>query len=206
MGEVSSPAGLTNAITDLERRTIARVTRRLLPLLMACYFVAYLDRVNVGFASLTMNKALGFSASVYGFGAGIFFLGYCTFEVPSNLLLERYGAPHMAVARHDHMGPRLFQHGVQRMRQAVELVVRLAHRHAVHDFAPHDPLCAAVDGLDGVFELRVHFGPGYRVYYAIAGKQIILLLCAGNKRSQQADIKRVCSYWGEWQTRASDER
>src|ERR1700760_2819049 len=97
MGEVSSPvglapAGLTNAITDLERRTIARVTRRLLPLLMACYFVAYLDRVNVGFASLTMNQALGFSSAVYGFGGGIFFLGCFIFEVPSNVLLSKLGA------------------------------------------------------------------------------------------------------------------
>ena len=59
---------------------------------MACYFVAYLDRVNVGFASLTMNKALGFSSAVYGFGAGIFFLGYFIFEVPSNVLLSKVGA------------------------------------------------------------------------------------------------------------------
>src|SRR6202046_2801381 len=85
-------AGLSDEITDLERQTVARVSRRLLPLLMACYFVAYLDRVNVGFASLTMNKALGFSAAVYGFGAGIFFLGYFIFEVPSNVLLSKVGA------------------------------------------------------------------------------------------------------------------
>jgi ACS family tartrate transporter-like MFS transporter len=56
------------------------------------YFVAYLDRVNVGFAALQMNAALGFSASVYGFGAGIFFVGYFLFEVPSNLMLARIGA------------------------------------------------------------------------------------------------------------------
>jgi MFS family permease len=85
-------AGLDNEITDLERRTIARVTRRLLPLLIACYFIAYLDRVNVGFASLTMNKALNFSSAVYGFGGGIFFLGYFIFEVPSNVLLSKIGA------------------------------------------------------------------------------------------------------------------
>src|ERR1700735_210189 len=85
-------AGLSDEITDLERQTVARVSRRLLPLLMACYFVAYLDRVNVGFASLTMNKALGFTAAVYGFGAGIFFLGYFIFEVPSNVLLSKVGA------------------------------------------------------------------------------------------------------------------
>ena len=58
MEATPSRAALTDEITDLERQTIARVTRRLLPLLIACYFVAYLDRVNVGFASLTMNKAL----------------------------------------------------------------------------------------------------------------------------------------------------
>jgi MFS transporter, ACS family, tartrate transporter len=92
MSEAPSRAGLTDQITDLERQTIARVSRRLLPLLMACYFVAYLDRVNVGFASLTMNKALGFTSAVYGFGGGIFFLGYFIFEVPSNILLSKVGA------------------------------------------------------------------------------------------------------------------
>jgi MFS family permease len=92
MKQVLPGSELTHEITALERQTIARVARRLLPLLMACYFVAYLDRVNVGFASLTMNKALGFSSSVYGFGAGIFFLGYFIFEVPSNVLLSKIGA------------------------------------------------------------------------------------------------------------------
>ncbi len=77
---------------DLETRTIARVTMRLVPFLIVCYFVAYLDRVNVGFAALTMNKDLGISATAYGFGAGIFFLSYFIFEVPSNLFLERFGA------------------------------------------------------------------------------------------------------------------
>lgn len=77
---------------DLETRTIARVTTRLVPLLIACYFVAYLDRVNVGFAALTMNEDLGISATAYGLGAGIFFLSYFLFEVPSNLVLERFGA------------------------------------------------------------------------------------------------------------------
>ena len=79
-------------ITQLERDTMRRVARRLLPLLILCYFVAYLDRVNVGFAALTMNRALGFTAAVYGFGSGIFFLGYFIFEVPSNILLSKVGA------------------------------------------------------------------------------------------------------------------
>ncbi|CAO4178477.1 MFS transporter [Methylorubrum populi] len=69
-----------------------KVARRLLPFLMLCYFFAYLDRVNVGFAALTMNRDVGLSASAYGFGAGLFFLGYVAFEVPSNLILERVGA------------------------------------------------------------------------------------------------------------------
>ena len=80
------------AHTELERATMARVARRLLPMLIACYFVAYLDRVNVGFAGLTMNKDLGFSSAVFGFGGGIFFLGYFLFEVPSNVILEKVGA------------------------------------------------------------------------------------------------------------------
>ncbi|GEO99955.1 MFS transporter [Methylobacterium haplocladii] len=69
-----------------------KVSRRLLPFLMLCYFVAYLDRVNVGFAALTMNRDLGLSPAVYGFGAGVFFLGYFLFEVPSNVILEKVGA------------------------------------------------------------------------------------------------------------------
>jgi MFS transporter, ACS family, tartrate transporter len=82
----------TEQTLEMERRVIQKVSRRLLPFLIICYFVAYLDRVNVGFAGLTMNKDLGFTATVFGWGAGIFFLGYFIFEVPSNLALERFGA------------------------------------------------------------------------------------------------------------------
>jgi ACS family tartrate transporter-like MFS transporter len=76
----------------LEQRTIAKVSWRLLPLIVVIYFVAYMDRTNVSFASLSMNKDLGFSAYIYGWGAGIFFLGYFLFEVPSNVILEKTGA------------------------------------------------------------------------------------------------------------------
>ncbi len=76
----------------LGRATILRVTRRLLPFLMLLYVVAYIDRVNIGFAALQMNDDLGLSAAMYGFGAGIFFIGYALFEVPSNLILARIGA------------------------------------------------------------------------------------------------------------------
>jgi sugar phosphate permease len=67
----------------------ARVTRRLIPVLFACYVAAYLDRVNVGFAKLQMLTDLRFSETVYGLGAGIFFIGYFLFEVPSNIMLHR---------------------------------------------------------------------------------------------------------------------
>jgi ACS family tartrate transporter-like MFS transporter len=76
----------------VEGRTIAKVSKRLVPFLIVCYFIAYLDRVNVSFAALTMNQDLGLSQTAFGFGAGIFFLAYFLFEVPSNLLLERVGA------------------------------------------------------------------------------------------------------------------
>jgi MFS transporter, ACS family, tartrate transporter len=82
----------TGAPDTLERATMRRVATRLLPMLILCYFVAYLDRVNVGFAALTMNKALGLTATIFGFGSGIFFLGYFIFEVPSNVILARIGA------------------------------------------------------------------------------------------------------------------
>ena len=77
---------------DLERATIRRVTRRLIPFLFVLYIANYLDRVNVSFAALQMNHDLGFSGAAYGLGAGIFFLGYCLCQVPSNLLLARVGA------------------------------------------------------------------------------------------------------------------
>src|SRR5712672_614726 len=77
---------------DLERRVIGKVMRRLIPFLILCYFVAYLDRVNVSFAKLHMNQALGFSEAAFGLGAGLFFIAYFLFEVPSNIFLERVGA------------------------------------------------------------------------------------------------------------------
>ena len=71
---------------------LAKTRRRLIPFLFLLYIVAYLDRINVGFAALQMNQALGFSPTIYGFGAGIFFLSYVLFEIPSNVILSRVGA------------------------------------------------------------------------------------------------------------------
>ncbi len=77
---------------SIERRTIAKVSWRLLPLVALGYCIAYIDRSNISFAALTMNKDLGFNAYIYGWGAGIFFFSYFLFEIPSNLILEKVGA------------------------------------------------------------------------------------------------------------------
>jgi MFS transporter, ACS family, tartrate transporter len=80
-------------MTDsVEKRALRRITWRIVPYVCLLYFIAFIDRVNIGFAALTMNKDLGLSPAVFGFGAGIFFLGYFIFEVPSNLILEKVGA------------------------------------------------------------------------------------------------------------------
>lgn len=71
---------------------VRTATKRLIPLLALAYLLNYIDRVNVGFASLTMNADLGLSAAAYGLGAGLFFIGYFVFEVPSNVILHRVGA------------------------------------------------------------------------------------------------------------------
>src|SRR3954453_2624309 len=76
-------------VRDLALRKIGY---RLIPFLFILYVVAWLDRVNVGFAALQMNADLHFSETAFGFGSGVFFLGYCIFEVPSNLILARVGA------------------------------------------------------------------------------------------------------------------
>lgn len=82
----------TSTIDELEAATMRRVSWRLMPFLLGAYIICYIDRVNVGFAALQMNKAVGIDPKTYGLGAGIFFIGYFFFEVPSNLALQRFGA------------------------------------------------------------------------------------------------------------------
>jgi MFS transporter, ACS family, tartrate transporter len=79
-------------IRTIEQATMRKVYWRVLPIAAASYFFCYLDRINVGFAALTMNKDLGLDAATFGFSAGVFFWGYFLFEVPSNLILEKVGA------------------------------------------------------------------------------------------------------------------
>ncbi|MCK1474615.1 MFS transporter [Bradyrhizobium sp. 197] len=78
--------------SEIQTRVLRKITWRIVPFIMLLYFVAFIDRVNIGFASLTMNKDIGLSPTVYGFGAGIFFWGYFLFEVPSNIILHKVGA------------------------------------------------------------------------------------------------------------------
>src|SRR5689334_5855684 len=92
MPQVTGAAVGPAPLQEAEERTYRKVTIRILPFLFLCYLAAYLDRVNVGFAKLQMLRELNFSETVYGLGAGIFFLGYVIFEVPSNIILHRVGA------------------------------------------------------------------------------------------------------------------
>ena len=83
----------TSDLSPVEQRAvIRRVTRRLITFAFVCYVVAYIDRVNIGFAATALQRDLRLSDTAYGIGAGLFFLGYCVFEIPSNLILERIGA------------------------------------------------------------------------------------------------------------------
>src|SRR4051795_4606960 len=88
----SEPATTTAVESDLQPRTMRKVAARLIPVLLVLYVIAYLDRVNVTFAQDKLQEDLGFSSAVYGFGAGVFFIGYFFLEVPSNLALHRFGA------------------------------------------------------------------------------------------------------------------
>jgi len=96
--EISAPFATEDAIRSLgdsatiEARTIRKLQLRLLPFLFLLYVIAFVDRINIGFAALTMNKELAMTSQQFGFAAGVFFFGYCLFEVPSNLLLHKIGA------------------------------------------------------------------------------------------------------------------
>src|SRR4051794_25930088 len=85
-------AGSTKMTDATHNATVKKVFLRLMPVLFISYILAYIDRINIGFAALKMNTDLGISPYIYGLGAGVFFLGYFIFEIPSNLILEKTGA------------------------------------------------------------------------------------------------------------------
>lgn len=78
--------------TSLEKKTIRKVTWRIIPFVFICYIISYIDRANLGYAALEMNKDIALSSEVFGFASGIFFIGYFLFEVPSNVMMQRFGA------------------------------------------------------------------------------------------------------------------
>lgn len=82
----------SSQVGEFGHLVLRRVTLRLMPVLLICYVIAFIDRTNIGIASLTMNQDIGLSDAAFGLGAGIFFIGYSVFEVPSNMLLTRLGA------------------------------------------------------------------------------------------------------------------
>lgn len=95
MGEISQPVSFAAPISSdeaLKRAAFGKVIRRMLPILTLAYVFNFLDRTNIGFAALQMNRDIGLSATQFGWGAGILFVGYCGFEIPGNMLLYRYGA------------------------------------------------------------------------------------------------------------------
>ena len=127
--------------TTIERRTIRKLTVRLVYFAALLFFFNYIDRVNIGFAALQMNQDLGFTATVYGFGAGVFFLSYALFEVPSNLILHRVG-PRLWLARIIiHMGH----------------PVGLLRAHEERDHVLHPPLPAGL--------AEAGFVPGIVLYF-----------------------------------------
>src|SRR4051812_19641110 len=87
--EINQPSKASDAF---EAAVVRKLTWRLIPFLFLCYILAYIDRVNVGFAKLQMQQDLGMTDAVYGAGAGIFFIGYFFFEVPCNIALQKIGA------------------------------------------------------------------------------------------------------------------
>jgi ACS family tartrate transporter-like MFS transporter len=97
--EIMTSGSLPSAVPiDIGAETMRRVSMRLVPFLMICYIIAYIDRVNAGFAALQMNQHLGLTAAMFGFGATLFYIAYTVFEVPSNVLMAKVG-PRLWIAR-----------------------------------------------------------------------------------------------------------
>ena len=113
--------------------------------------------------------------------------------------MNAYSVEHYLTAD-EHRDPYL--DWLQRLRdnQAKVSVIRRVARIKLGNFGDHK-FCR-----DGVWELRIDLGPGYRVYYALSGHRVVLLLCGGDKRKQEADIAKAVTYWQDWQRRADDEK
>ena len=140
---------------------IRKVTVRLVPFLGLLYLINYLDRVNVGFAALTMNADLGLSAAAYGLGAGLFFLGYFLFEVPSNIILHRVGA-RVWIARIMVTWGLVASATAFIQGQISFYVVRVLLGVAEAGFFPGMPIAAVIGGEADVLHLN-HIAPAVRL-------------------------------------------
>ena len=97
--------------SPIETAVMRKVTWRLVPFLMLAYFIAFVDRVNSGFAALQMNQDIGLTKAAFGLGAGLFYIAYVICEVPSNLAMEKVGRAALDRPHHDHLGHGLGAHG-----------------------------------------------------------------------------------------------
>jgi len=135
---MSQPAA--PAKSEIETSTIRTISWRLIPFLVLAYFFSYLDRVNLGFAALTMNADLKFSPLVFAWGAGIFFIGYFIFEVPSNLALEKFGASRLDRPHHGDLGHHLGADGDRQRRVELFRAALPAWRGRSRLLSRHHPL------------------------------------------------------------------
>jgi ACS family tartrate transporter-like MFS transporter len=190
----------TPVTVDSDSKLLSKVAWRLLPFMLLLYIVSYLDRINVSFAGLQMNKDLGFTESVFGFGAGIFFVGYSLFGIPSNVLLERFGARKlistimviwgtitvcMCLVKNDISFYVLrFLLGVAEAGFFPGMILYLTywfpkkeHGLAVARFMSAIPLAGVLGGILASIVLNAHiFGlPGWQLLFIVSGLPAILL-------------------------------
>ena len=185
---------LTDGATSVAERARRRVTRRLMPYLFLLYIIAYLDRVNVGYAALEMTNDLGFTPEVYGFGAGIFFVGYFLLEIPGCVLVERWSARRWQGTRPSFEAPP--EEGVDLLwdsggNMRADIGFSDGYNSRNTDF--QDPPTNAFDfGVHGRFEWLV-FGKDFRRYTQFTnmgakGGDDFLVLGAGGDWSQNGDV------------------
>ena len=151
------------AAARLEASTLHKVRRHIIPFLALLYFAAFIDRVSISFAAAQMNRDLGLSPEVYGFGARLFFIGYCLFEVPSNLILYRVGARRWISTHHDLVVPGGRHHGFHARADGVLCIALSARGRRSRLLSGHRvlPRFLGAGGAPRTDDRRIHGGhPG----------------------------------------------
>ncbi len=180
---------LTGDPPERHHEVVSRVTRRLIPFAFICYVVAYIDRVNVGFAATVLQRDLGLTDTQYGYGAGLFFLGYCVFEVPSNLILERVGARRWIARILIGWGIRARTGALFMMAAPVAIIVGA-------------PISNRLLALDGALGLR-----GWHWLFVMEGLPAVVLgvLALRALTDRPRDAEWLSAADREWLTRTMDE-